>query len=332
MSSRRLILAATACLVLATSTARAEIPQPDASTPDVLIYNDGDRVRGRLLRREEGMLVFQSPRFGELRVPAAAASLVTEGASAGPLPGPGESTAPETSTPDSPHHLRRALRSFFGPWSGRFTASFQLAQDANERADLMLETAFTRTWLKDEVNLTARYDFNETDDITSTSILRGAGMWRHTLPKRLFTVYRPSYEWHRGSTLAGISHNYVLLQQEIGIGVNVVDRDAWKLRIGVAENFFNNWDIVTDSEHSARVESVFLETNVNLPWRIVLTERAVYYYSFETGGDGWEHQFELTKKLTDTLSLGLRHEARYNAPDVRSADYSLLRVLLGLDF
>jgi hypothetical protein len=40
----------------------------------------------------------------------------------------------------------------------------------------------------------------------------------------------------------------------------------------------------------------------------------------------------VAKKLTETLSLGLRHEARYNAPDVRSADYSLLRLFLGFDF
>ncbi len=335
MLSRVQHLLLTALIVLMAFTrggATTEAPPP---VPDVLVYNDGDRVQGRLVRREGDAWIFNSPRFGELRVAIADASVVTAGASPDALPGPAETRpapAVATTSTGSPVKLTQTLRDFFGPWSGRFMTSVQLARDVSERTDFMVETALNRTWTSDEINLTARYDFNRTNEVNTTNIFRGGGMWRHTLPRRLFTLYRPSYEWHRGSTPDGVSHNYILLQQEIGLGVTLVDRETWKLRTGVAENFFNNWDLRTDSEHSARVESVFLETNIQLPWRIVVTERAVYYYSFQSGGDGWEHQFEVTKKLTDTLSLGLRHEARYNAPDVRSTDYSLLRLLLGFDF
>jgi hypothetical protein len=299
--------------------------------PDVLVYNDGDRVQGRLITREGDTLVFQSVRFGELRVPASEASIVTAGASAGPLPAP-PGTGATPAAAESPHRLAQALRDFFGPWSGRFVVSAQVVSDASDRTDVMLEASVNRTWAKDEVNLTARYDFNKTDEVNTTNIFRTNGLWRHTLPRRLFTVYRPALEWNRGDVSDEVEHNYILMQQEVGLGVKVVDRDDWKVRTGVAENFFNNWDLLTDTQHAARVESVFLEADIKFPWRIVVTERAVYYYSFATGGDGWEHQFEVTKKLTDTLSLGLRHEVRYNAPDVRTTDYSLLRLLLGFDF
>jgi hypothetical protein len=299
--------------------------------PDVLVYNDGDRVQGRLISRDGDMLVFQSVRFGELRVPISEASIVMAGASVTPLPG-APATEPSPAIADSPHKLTQALRGFFGPWSGRFLGSAQVVSDASERTNFMAEASLNRTWPKDEVNLMNRYDYSETDEVDTVTIFRGNGVWRHTLPRRLFTVYRPSYEWNRASTLDEIRTDYVLLQQEIGFGVKVVDRDEWKLRVGVAENFFNTWDLVTDTNRAARVESVFLEADLKFPWRIVVTERAVYYYSFDTGGDGWEHQFEVTKKLTDTLSLGLRHEVRYNDPDVRTTDYSLLRLLLGFDF
>lgn len=314
-------------------TAGAQVPETAAPPiPDVLVYNDGDRVHGRLIAREGDVLVFHSVRFGELRVPIAEASIVTAGASVTPLPGGAAATTPPPATADSPYRLTRALRDFFGPWSGRFLGSAQVVSDASERTNFMVETSLTRTWPKDEVNLMNRYDYSETDDVDTTTIFRGNGAWRHTLPKRFFTLYRPSYEWTRLSTLDEIRTDYVLLQQEVGFGVKVVDRDEWKLRVGLAENFFNTWDLVTETRHAVRVESVFLEADLKLPWRIVVTERAVYYYSFDTGGDGWEHQFEVTKKLTDTLSLGLRHEVRYNDPDVRTTDYSLLRLLLGFDF
>lgn len=321
-----------ACAGFLLSVIAARAADAPLAAPDLLVYHDGDRVQGRLLRLEDNHFVFASTRFGELRVPATEASVTTVGSDPAPLPGPAEAVADTPPSPDSPHRLARALRGFFGPWSGRFLTSVQMARDVSERTDFMVETSLNRTWTADEVNVTARYDFNKTDDVNTTHIFRGGGMWRHTLPKRLFTLYRPSYEWQRGATSSVVSHNYILLQQEVGLGVTVVDRETWKLRAGLAENFFNNWDLQADNSHAARIESVFLETNLQLPWRIAITERAVYFYSFDTGGDGWEHQFEVSKKLTDTLSLGLRHEARYNAPDVRSADYSLLRLFLGFDF
>jgi len=44
------------------------------------------------------------------------------------------------------------------------------------------------------------------------------------------------------------------------------------------------------------------------------------------------NKIELDKKFTETLSIGLRHELRHNNPDVRAADYRLLRLIIGFDF
>jgi len=49
-------------------------------------------------------------------------------------------------------------------------------------------------------------------------------------------------------------------------------------------------------------------------------------------GRRWENRIELNKKLTETLSVAIRHETRRNNPDVRIEDYTLLRLLVGLDF
>lgn len=300
--------------------------------PDVLVYNDGDRVQGRLLAREGDTLVFRSPRFGDLRVPAATAHVETTRVAAVPAGPAGAAPAESGGASGSPWPLTRAFRNFFGPWKGHLALSTQVTRDANDRADVMVEASLKRSWAKDEVSAKARYDYSETNETDTADTFQGNGMWRHSLPRRLFSVYRPAYEWNRAATIDGVSSDYILLQQEVGLGVKAVDRDAWKIRVGVAENFFNNWDLTSDTEHATRVESLFLEADLRLPWRISISDRAVYYYALSTGNTGWEHQLEVTKKLTETLSLGLRYESRYNDPDVRTEDYSMMKLLLGLDF
>jgi hypothetical protein len=58
----------------------------------------------------------------------------------------------------------------------------------------------------------------------------------------------------------------------------------------------------------------------------------VWYYSINTGKDGWENKLELDKKLSETFTVGIRHEVRYNNPGVRVQDYTLLKLLVGIDF
>jgi hypothetical protein len=75
-----------------------------------------------------------------------------------------------------------------------------------------------------------------------------------------------------------------------------------------------------------------VETELKLPWGLLLTDRGVYYYSFSTRADGWENRIELTKKFTETLSTAIRHELRRGSPDGKAQDYDRLKLLLGLDF
>jgi hypothetical protein len=43
-------------------------------------------------------------------------------------------------------------------------------------------------------------------------------------------------------------------------------------------------------------------------------------------------EYSVPSKLTETLSVAVRHETRQNNPDERVRDYSMLRMLVGLDF
>ena len=166
-------------------------------------------------------------------------------------------------------------------------------------------------------------------------MVKAGAAWRHDFTTRYFSIYRPALEWNKAfyeEGYAGLG-SYVLFQQEIGAGVNVSQRPDRQLRLGISENLFQVWQTHPRERQEFRAyESAFFETEWLLPWRISLKDRVVLYYSFERSEfQGWENRFEIDKKLTEALSIGLRHEVR-ESDDLQVQDYTLLRFFLGLDF
>ncbi len=321
--------------------------EPAVSARDVLVYQDGDRVQGRLVGRKDGLIVFQSERFGELRVPAdkaevvpaktPAAAPVAAKPAAEPPPAAAndESAAEEVRASAGLARLTARLRESFKPWSGRVAFSTEIVSDTAERSTLSLEGRLSRKWTADEVQLNGRYDFSQTNDLTTTDMLKADALWRHSFSKKKnsFVQYRPTLEWNRANRKGGVPADYVLLQQEIGYGISLLTRPERKLRVGVSENLFDVWTTSPPTSHNSRaVESAFIETELRLPWGLLLTDRGVYYYSFASQNDGWENRIDLTKKFTPTLSTAIRHETRQGSPDGTAQDYTRLRLLLGLDF
>ncbi len=353
----------------------ATAAQPSAT--DVLVYTDGDRLRGHLVERTATTIVFQSDRFGIVRVPVADAQVITNqtpaaaseiaaktrqqrsaareevssnqataannaataannAATAANNAAAAENNAAAANARAwllSPQQLTLALRRVFGPWHGRFSFSSEVDSDTSERNTDLTEAHIMRKWKSDEVDMTARYDFSDTNHVTTTDIFKADGFWRHALSTRYFSLYHPTLEWNRAFILDNVPTDYLLLQQEIGGGVKLFSSDRRNLSVGLAENIFDVWQTAPTSTHSEhRTESMFVEADWKLPWRTTLTERGIWYYSILTGREGWENRVELNKKLTETISVGIRHETRHNNPDVRVQDYSLLRLLVGLDF
>lgn len=344
-------------LVLGLAIGRAAEPaEPGTPVHDVLVYKDGDRVQGKLLRQEGDLLVFQSDRFGLLQVPADRAVVikaekpvapVAATPPAAPVPPAVREEQREKKAADraeaekvsrwevfSPAVLAAKLRDYFGPWHGRLAFSTEVVSDTADRTNISLEGKLTRKWTADEVQLNGRYDFNQTNDLATTDTLKADGLWRHDFNhKTSFIQYRPTLEWNRANFKDGVPADYVLLQQEIGTGVTLLAKPARKLRVGVSENLFDVWNTSPPQSHSARTsESAFVETESRLPWGMLLSERGVYYYSLSTQADGWENRVELTKKFTETFSTAIRHELRRGSPDGTAQDYTRLKLLLGLDF
>ncbi|QYM78269.1 DUF481 domain-containing protein [Horticoccus luteus] len=321
------------------------VPVPAKPALDELVYNDGDRVGGHLVEKAGDVIVFRSERFGLLRVPVKDAEVILAekpkevvAAKTPPAPGVTAEEAEEESTfwlaraPFSPRAMALALRKYFGAWHGRFSFSADMASDTATRNSAMVEAKVQRKWTSDEVQINGRYDFSSVDNSRSTDIVRANASYRHDLPHKLFFTYRPTIEWNRAYFINNVPADYVLLQEELGVGVNLVNTTAHKVRVGVSENVFDSWQLTQGGHNERNIESLFGEWEAKLPWRITLNDRAVYYYALANQDAGWENRFEINKKLTETLTVGVRHEVRYNNPDVRASDYRLLRLMIGFDF
>ena len=333
-------------------------PLAAAVARDTLVYKDGDRVQGTLGAEEGGTLVFKSDRFGELRVPAANAVVIKAEktvAVSPPPPAPPVAATPTSAAAAaaaeqerqkhkedeervslwerfSPAALTARVRTFFGPWHGRLSFSTEVVSDSADRNNTALEGQLRRKWKADEVQFNARYDYSETTDVTTTDMIKLWGHWRHDFNQKLFAHYRPTSEWNRASKLRGLPNDYVLLQQEIGAGYQVLTKPSRKLRAGVSQNLFNTWNSAPGAEQVSRgVISAFEEAELILPWRITIAQRGVWYPTGDST-DGWENRIDLNKKLTETLSTSLRHEIRRNNPDGTAQDYTRLKLLFGLDF
>jgi len=329
---------------VAISCAADGAPQPGLEGGwEVLACRNGDRLKGHLLERTGKRIVFQSERFGKITVAASEATVVPAGRGLGepdrgaatvqppPLSGDGASSGPRATA--APARQRRGL---LGAWKGRLAFSTELVSDSKDRTATSVDLRLQRKGTVDDVQVNARYNFNEAAGTTTSDVVILGGSWRRDLSRRIFPQYRPTAEWNRAAFTNHMPSDYLLSQQEVGAGVTALNGEGAQLRLGGSENLFDVWNLTeADSSHtSMMVNSVFLEAEWKIPWRFTVTERGVWYnrYPFDDADAGWENYADINKKLTDTMDITIRHEIRRNNPNERVQDYSRLRLLFGLDF
>ncbi|OAM89122.1 DUF481 domain-containing protein [Termitidicoccus mucosus] len=224
--------------------------------------------------------------------------------------------------------LGKGFIKWWGGWHGRIAFSANVIRDTADRSLYTAEARVKRTWKYDEVQIEPRYEFRRDNDVTAVDIFKASGYWRHSFGENWFGEYRPYFERDRKSSKA------TLLQQQLGLGRHLLKSKRYRLHLGVAENIFNTWPMNHAQENTRySVESLFGEASLQLPWRVSITERGAWYFILDDSyASGWLNELELTKKITEVLSLTLRHEVRYHNPDPRVPDYERTRFLFGLNF
>lgn len=321
---------------------------------DALKFPDGEVVKGTFIRRENGEIVFQSKNLGIVRV--AEDKVLLEIENVMPMttaPVADQRTSDETpevasgedARPTSIFRPRAALKkisrkmerefvNWWEPWKGRLAASLNIINDVSERSEYLVEGRASRDWPSDAVTIESRYEYRKVNAELTTDQIRSIGSWRHDLSNRYFTQYRPEAIRDRINASGTQPFPYFMLRQQLGIGIHLLRKQEKAFRVGVAHEFFNVWALKDHQGSSEQANSAFFEGEMNLPWRMSAKDRLVWHF---TGGNddegfGWEHEFELTKKFTDSLSFGVRQEFRANNPDSRVTDSERLRFLFTYDF
>ncbi|HVU31960.1 MAG TPA: hypothetical protein VHE61_00900 [Opitutaceae bacterium] len=318
--------------------------------PSILVYQNGDRAQGKVLRMDATSIVFFADHFGKIEIPRADATVTpvpavasgntSTGAAPPPAPAspvaaspsPPKSTPPAEAEAHSIANVTAAVRQFFGNWHGRISASSEVLSDTAAHDIYALDGHFTRKWTQDSIDLSGHYDYVRTDGIVAIDLARVAADTQHDFNRHYYARYRPSVEWSHVGAPDNINNHYVLSQQDAGIGYRVLTRPGRTFSFGVAGDLFDVWNTAPSPNHNSKVaESIFDESSLALPWRMTISQQSVWY-PIANKRDGWEYHLDLSKKLTETFTVSARQEARRRNPDGSAPDYSRLKFLLGIDF
>lgn len=301
------------------------------SHADTLVLDNGDEITGTLIGTEGDTLIFESPRFGILKIPSETArverSIQAEG-----LPDE-EATPKPTDTPQQkpavvPDKLHRGI-----PWEGRFSTSTEILHNTQSEQRIKVDFRLEKRWRDDEFRFKPRYEFKQSDGVTETDVFNADIYYRHDLPHRLFVLYAPQIEEDRDYRVSGLPLDYRLVRQELGGGVRVVEHDKSVLRLGLARNHYGLRLLNYSLDATLWSTSLFAEAELDLPFEIDIRNRGEYHRYEETDAvDGWENEFEISKRLIGAVVLSLKHEYRRNAPEIKGEDYSKFVFLVGVDF
>jgi len=339
---------------------------------DSLVFkSNGDRLRGTLVAEEGDVVVFDAERFGVLRVrrdevlslereavapvakkPAALAATepaviangpdavattptaVATSPAAGAAGPAGNAVMAEGSAEAAQLALASAKRDEAkkARWRMHVAFSTELIHDNANKAEWIFELRAERKWEKDELRFEPRYEYKAENDRTTSDLLKLKTYYRHDIGRWWFVQYLPYYELNRQFTYQGLPLDYQYFRNEFGAGVRVIDRAGSILRVGVAKSFYDIELLEYDAQISLHGKSVFIEAELDLPWRVSIRDRGQVLWYSDGLGQGMGNELEITKHLNDVWWIGVRHEYRLNAPELQGDDLSKLKVFLGVDF
>lgn len=313
---------------------------------DTLVFkNNGDRLAGTYVSTENGQIVFNTERFGIMRIAQAEALVELESTAAGVSkpaisePQAGDAAMQPAMASASAEAAQLAMSApkaaaipKADPWHVRLAFSTELTHDTADRTEWIFELRLERKWAKDELRIEPRYEFRSENDNATADLFKVHGYYRHDIGRWWFLQYLPYYELNRQYTYQNLPLDYQYLRNEFGGGVRVVDQPGKILRVGAAKSFYNIHLIKYDQDIALNGESVFVEAELDLPWRVSIRDRGQFLWYSDGDDQGAANELEVTKHLTDVWWIGIRHEFRMNAPELQGDDMTKLKLFLGVDF
>ena len=303
--------------------AAARLAAGTAELRGLLIYPDGNRITGTLC--PDG--TFRSDRFGRVTFQPPEATFVADAGSAPtpptPTPVPVVTTVPAAPVEGWKYHLNGFVDRTKESGTNRNETFLEFRTEG-------LVTASDHVWLE------GRYEYKGLPEKIDKRRARLRGDWEHDLGPHLYTLYDPDFEYDgRNLTppVEGISRlNYLLVQQQTGLGYRTTTRFGLTTRVAATWNAFY-LDIFHYVTLHSDAPSLLMDCRWLLPQGFEVADRGDFYYAYRSGGSsGVENEFSLTKHFTPTFHITLRNEYRQNYPATGTNPDRRTRLLFGLDF
>lgn len=325
-----------ACILLALPTL-VIAGQPSRSR-GTLAYQDGNRITGMLVADGE----FESDRFGRIRFVPSEATFTPEIAH----PGEAVATAGQTPAPESPQALEASRNAGHGrepPAKGNdWKYSLGGFIDRTIEDQVSKREYYVSAELSNSPSAINRYDAH----LTYSYISKGAkldkrratatGKWEHDVSRRWFTLYRPYGEYDgvnlNAENIAALGRtrvNYLLTQQQAGLGLKLVDTKTFRSSVVMSWSYFY-LKVLHFGYGDANAPALRFENTATLPWGLELKQEGQIYYGGTNDELGWENQMDLTKRFNDKVYLTLRHEYRKDYPLLNVNAIDRIRLILGL--
>lgn len=321
---RQIIIGSLVC-ALAASALRAA---------DWLEFKNGERVTGRYVKTQDGIITFQSTRFGELHVsvdearvesaPAPAAAPVLSGVAAGAV---GHAVAalaaPETTA--APPVIAASVRH---NWKFRIDTLFDFIWDntnSNSRETKVQGTA-ERLSGKEHYLGYANFDYLHNKNLLVQNHLEGRFTWEHQLSHSLYSIAEPDY-------LQEIRQNPIhQYQMRTGLGTQLFQTERSQVRLAVLA-YFSRLDIPVIR---SRAYDVYPTVRLDSEWEIwhglKFKQEGNAFYVPRSGTGGVDNTTSLTKEIFGGITLTLQHEYHHEIITHASITRNELRLLLGYTF
>lgn len=302
-------------------------------TPSILVLKNGDRITGHEVKREDGLIHFQSDLLGLLKVPVDQATIepistkkdlelqlaTTEAPSAGfPDQSAKQKTIEVSSSRETklPPHGPPAQEPIMEEISLNRQLEFGLTSQTGrrDRRDVSIRATIERISKSGEVRLHGRYLYGDSNDQTVTDNLSGNFRYRRNLAPDFFAQAETKYE---KDPIKGIRHNF---SQSLGMGRNLLERESMKIAFGggTAARFR---DADGDPKRWTYLVDAFQDFVYSINSHFKLTQdMSVLVAPFDESDFLLKLNAALTSKLTNTLNMSMRYEFEYDStlvPDAR---------------
>ena len=247
-------------------------------------------------------------------MPTPASSLSPPKSAAAPVSAPAPLATSLATSPDASPGWRPAT------WSVGISGYWQQKADSTT-SNLELDGDATWQAARDELRLALSADYKVVDNSVDNNEQSGSLRWLHQLHGPWLSLSSLRLERSTATLDPLPTFDYLLVQATLGLGWRQRWSEDSHTLVALSREQIRLRLLRLDRGLSTHALSLLVENRLRLSAKVRL-ENSFVLYRWPDGGTGIDSSTELSYDLSDSLRVGLRHEARRDAVDLAVGRYS----------